>query len=111
MALQQVGLLYAKKVTKKDGTSFDKYLISFQGATKKHTFTAHLSKAFAAKMTLENWALPVELTLGGDDYFIKTRDYTAKDGSIRTSHEIVIKSCQDHKPGHFEQVTIADLLD
>lgn len=93
-------ILYSKSFKAKNGSTFVKFLA-------KHgdrTYDVAISKRFIASVAdYHEWQLPESVTLSEDDYFIKDREYTKKDGTKGIKQVVVLLGCQSHEPTKFEK--------
>lgn len=93
-------ILYSKSFKTKSGGNFTKFLA-------KHgdkTYDVVISRRFVSSVSdYHEWQLPESVTLSEDDYFIKDKEYTRKDGTKGTKMVLVLLGCQGHEPTKFEK--------
>lgn len=99
------GMLYTKAFTGKDGNKFVKHFLKYEDKT----FDCTLKNTLKAKTIAEGWAMPSTVTFGSEDYFVKERAYTRKDGTQGKAHEIVLLNVLSHEPTSFPKISLDDL--
>ena len=100
------GMLYTKAFTGKNNQRFVKFFFKVEDKT----FDVVLKKTLQAKITAEGWAMPSTVIVNEDDYFMKKRAYTRKDGTKGTAYTIVILDIVSHEPTEFEKIKLEDLI-
>lgn len=98
--------VYSKSFRSKNGCTFSK----LKGSTRGFAFDLQFSKNADKKLSEKGFSFPIELTLGDEDYFVKRKTYTAKDGEEKSKDIIIIKDFQEAKQGEFVQKTLSDLV-
>lgn len=100
-------LLYVKKFNNAKGGTFEKHFASYNGIVME----AQLTKITRPKIEAEKLNWPVKLDLDEEDYFIKEKTFTRKDGSEGTKEVLVILDYQNAEQGEFKKKTLDDLVE